>query len=107
MKIYIGRVPSCGVFCGGCPSYTREKKPCLGAEMNSKRCDNCKSYHLCCKEKGISHCYECPTFPCSRFKRFSKTWLKYGQNLIENQINLKEQGEENFLASFNSRIEIF
>lgn len=27
MKSYNGRIPACGVFCGGCPAYTREKKP--------------------------------------------------------------------------------
>ena len=26
MKIYNGRVPARGVFCGGCPTYTRQKK---------------------------------------------------------------------------------
>ena len=30
--IYNGRVPACGVFCGGCPNYTRIKKLCKGAE---------------------------------------------------------------------------
>ncbi len=24
------------VFCGGCPTYTRDKKPCLGAEQNKE-----------------------------------------------------------------------
>ena len=27
MKSYNGRIPACGVFCGGCPIYTREKVP--------------------------------------------------------------------------------
>ena len=40
MKIYNGRVPACGVFCGGCPTYTRQKNPCLGAQLNSARCEN-------------------------------------------------------------------
>lgn len=26
MKSYNGRIPACGVFCGGRPIYTREKK---------------------------------------------------------------------------------
>ena len=26
IKPYNGRIPACGVFCGGCPIYTREKK---------------------------------------------------------------------------------
>ena len=34
MKSYNGRIPACGVFCGGCPIYTREKSPCKGAEQN-------------------------------------------------------------------------
>ena len=38
MKSYNGRIPACGVFCGGCPVYTREKSPCKGAELNSSRC---------------------------------------------------------------------
>src|SRR5659263_789365 len=75
-KSYHGRVPACGVFCGGCPTYTRERKPCPGADINIKRCEGCTTFHLCCKEKGITHCYECGDFPCRRFKSFSKRWLK-------------------------------
>lgn len=104
MKPYHGRVPACGVFCGGCPMYLKEKNPCPGSEINKVRCENCKSYHLCCKEKGITHCYECETFPCFRFKRFAKNWEKYGQNFIENQKLLEESGVENFLKYFNSKI---
>ena len=105
LKRYYGRIPACGVFCGGCPIYTREKKPCPGAESNSERCERCKSYHLCCKSRGIAHCYQCKTFPCSRFKAFAKSWLKYGQNLIENQERLKEIDEVCFLEYFNSKVE--
>lgn len=25
LKLYKGRIPACGVLCGGCPVYTREK----------------------------------------------------------------------------------
>lgn len=42
MKSYNGRIPACGVFCGGCPIYTREKSPCKGAEQNGSRCENVK-----------------------------------------------------------------
>ena len=104
-KIYNGRVPACGCFCGGCPTYTREKKPCPGAEINIARCEKCKKFHLCCKEKNIVHCYECSTFPCKSFKRFSKTWLKYGQNFIDNQKLLNDVGEKQFLTYFNQKVE--
>lgn len=57
MKAYCGRVPACGVFCGGCPRYIQEKNPCPGATINKARCEKCKTFHLCCVEKGITHCF--------------------------------------------------
>lgn len=104
LKYYQGRVPACGVYCGGCPTYTREKNPCPGAEINLVRCAGCKTFHLCCQEKGITHCYQCDEFPCKKFKGFAKRWLKYGQNFIENQQMLAEAGEESFLKSYQSRV---
>ncbi|MBY9005652.1 MAG: DUF3795 domain-containing protein [Candidatus Lokiarchaeota archaeon] len=104
LKEYNGRVPACGVFCGGCPTYTREKNPCPGADINIKRCKGCTTFHLCFKDKGIFHCYECCEFPCKKFKSFSKRWLKYGQDFIENQKMLKEMGSDLFLKYFNIKI---
>ncbi|WP_082206528.1 DUF3795 domain-containing protein [Dysgonomonas sp. BGC7] len=103
LKPYYGRIPACGVFCGGCPTYTRDKNPCPGAEINFARCDRCKTFHLCCKEKEISHCYECMLFPCSKFKSFAKRWIRYGQDSIENQKLLKELGSKEFLLYYNSK----
>ena len=44
MKFYNGHIPACGVFCRGCPICTREKSPCKGADLNSSRCDKCKTF---------------------------------------------------------------
>ena len=104
IKPYYGRIPACGVFCGGCPIYTREEKPCPGTEKNKTRCEKCKTFHLCCIEKGITHCYQCNIFPCTKFKGFAKRWLKYEQNFIENQNLLKRIGEMKFLEIFNDKI---
>ncbi len=101
---YQGRIPACGVFCGGCPTYTREKSPCKGAELNSSRCEKCKTFHLCCLGKEITHCFQCSSFPCTKFKGFTKRWLKYGQNFIENQKLLSEIGEVAFLKYYNKKI---
>lgn len=100
-KPYYGRIPACGVFCGGCPTYTKDKKPCLGAELNRARCEKCKTFHLCCVKKGITYCYQCKVFPCTKFKIFAKRWLKYGQNFIENQNLLEKVGEIEFLNIYN------
>jgi hypothetical protein len=51
LKEYKGRVPACGVFCGGCPTYIRQKKLCPGAEINYERSEKSKTFHLYCKEK--------------------------------------------------------
>ena len=90
MKSYNGRIPACGVFCGGCPAYTREKSPCKGAELSNSRCEKCKTFHLCCLGKEITHCFQCSDFPCAKLRRFTKSWLKYGQDFIENQKLLKD-----------------
>lgn len=105
IKKYSGRIPACGCFCGWCPIYIRNKNACPGAEINFKRCENCTKFHLCCKNKNINHCYECIEFPCKKLKIFTKSWLKYGQNFIENQTLLKEVGEKEFKKIWNSKSE--
>ena len=32
----------------------------------------CRTFYLCCVEKGITHCYQCHLFPCTKFKGFTK-----------------------------------
>ena len=104
IKPYNGRIPACGVFCGGCPIYTREKRACRGAELNHSRCEKCKTFHLCCFGKKITHCFQCSNFPCTRFKGFAKRWQKHGQDFIENQKLLSEIGEVAFLEYYNKKV---
>lgn len=105
LKKYIGRIPACGCFCGGCPTFIRDKKPCLGAETNFTRCEKCTKFHLCCRERNITHCYECDKFPCNKMKTFSKSWIKYGQDFIENQKLLKKVGEKKFKNIWNKKLQ--
>jgi len=100
---YTGRIPACGVYCGTCPVFTRDRNPCPGAEVNRERCEKCKSFHLCCEKRGIEHCYECKAFPCSKLKNFSKRWEKYGQVIVENQHLLREVGVEEFRSTLSRR----
>ncbi len=101
MKKYYGFVPPCGLFCGACPNFVREKNSCLGAEVHCKK-RKCKGIYVCCIEKrGHDFCYECEIFPCSRLKRFAKTWEKYGQNVIENQRMIKAIGKQKWMKQWN------
>ena len=104
MKDYSGFVPPCGVFCGGCRVYLRDKKPCPGAEIRCRE-KKCKSFYVCCIEKkGLKHCGECRYFPCGKLKKLNERAIQnYGQDLIENLKNLREMGIENWLAEMNRR----
>jgi hypothetical protein len=103
LKEYNGTVPPCGVFCGGCPTFLKVKKPCLGAEI-SQRCESrgCR-YFLCCAEKGVEFCFQCDQYPCRRFKMFARNWKKYGQDFLENQMMLKALGIQEFLRYWNDK----
>ena len=52
MKFYKGRIPACGVFCGGCPMYMREERPCQGADLNRSRLKNVKHFIYVAWRKG-------------------------------------------------------
>lgn len=102
MKQYNGFIPPCGIYCGGCPRYLRKKDPCLGAGEHCKK-RRCKGIFVCCREKkNYNYCYECKSFPCSRFKKFAESWMKLGQDLVLNQHQLKELGEKKWLEKWNN-----
>jgi hypothetical protein len=79
--------------------------PCRGAEIHCKR-RKCKGIYVCCAErKGHRFCFECSTFPCSRFRKFAETWKKYGQDLVENQRYLEQLGEDGWIEMWNNQVE--
>lgn len=94
--IYDGYIPCCGIYCGGCPNFIRDKNKCSGAEghCEERRCMICK---CCVEKKQLRYCYECKTFPCSRFKKFAETWSKLGQDLIANLQYIQENGDAQLL----------
>ena len=62
----------CGLFCGTCPSYPDECGGCLSNRI-APGCDTCgNGFRSCAKEHGITRCFECGEFPCTRLKVFSK-----------------------------------
>ena len=102
IKQYNDFIPPCGIYCGGCPRYLRKKDPCLGAGEHCKK-RRCKGIFVCCSEKkNYNYCYECKSFPCSRFKKFAESWMKLGQDLVINQHQLKELGEKKWLEKWNN-----
>ncbi len=104
MKKYTGHIPPCGIFCGSCPKY---KIDCEGAEHHCSR-ENWEMIYTCCVEKKkYKFCYECYDYPCSYFHNFSKSWLTITDskdNIMDNQVFIKNDGPEYFLKKMNERL---
>jgi len=103
LQEYNGSIPPCGVFCGGCPNYLRQRNPCPGAQASGRCASKACRFYTCSLQKGVQHCYQCDEYPCARFKRFARNWVKYGQDFLVNQEDLRVLGEEAFLEQWNAR----
>lgn len=76
----------CGLACCMC----NENANCVGCQDGG--CDihgECKNYN-CCKEKGLSGCWECDEFPCTggmldnlRIRAFARFVQRYGTDELE------------------------
>ena len=101
-RTYDGFIPPCAVYCGGCPSFTRKTNPCAGAGVHCRQ-RRCKGIYVCCVErKKLRYCFECPSYPCARYKRFASTWIGCGQDLHANQEHLKAVGPRRWLETMQA-----
>ncbi|MCF8374507.1 MAG: DUF3795 domain-containing protein [Bacteroidales bacterium] len=107
---YEGLIAACGMNCGLCIGYLREKKPCGGCfnmdcENKPMHCRSCAIVNcdkLAKTESGF--CYECGIFPCARLKRLDKRYrTKYGMSMIENLNFIQVYGLESFLINEEKR----
>jgi hypothetical protein len=107
---YKGLIAACGMNCGLCIGYLREKKPCGGCfkkdDLNKpKVCRSCVIVNcesLTKTESGF--CYDCDKFPCSRLKQLDKRYrTKYRMSMINNLNFIKENGMARFLENEQNR----
>ena len=95
----------CGINCGTCLAYLREKNKCPGCRIDfdnkRKSCTHCtikNCEHLA--KQTSEFCYECELFPCKRLKDIDKRYrIKYRTGLIQNLLTIKESGISNYLQS--------
>lgn len=96
-------IAPCGIYCGACYIFLRDKKNCLGCRVASpakpKYCDKCKIAHCESLLKTASgYCFECEKFPCQKLKQLDKRYrTTYSTSLIQNQIDIKDKGINAFL----------
>jgi hypothetical protein len=98
-------VAPCGINCGICLGYLRDKNKCSGCWGD----DSKKPYHCTvCSIKNCEHlsatgskfCFNCPEYPCKRMKQLNKRYqTKYNMSNLENLQNVKSLGLEAFVQN--------
>ena len=98
-------IAPCGMNCGICMAYLREKNKCpgcMGTDTNKTatrvRCKikNCKVF-----QKGNARfCFECDKVPCDHLSHLDKRYrTKYNMSMIENLENIKKLGIRKFIKN--------
>jgi hypothetical protein len=99
-------IAPCGINCGTCIAYLREKKNrchgCRFADLNIPKSrlkcgiKNCE--HLQNTESKL--CSDCDLFPCARMKHIDKRYrTRYKTSLIGNLYTIKEIGITSFIET--------
>lgn len=99
-------IAPCGMNCGICRAYLREKNSCHGcrlAEQNwPKTRMNCQL--RLCQKRNDMFCDSCEEFPCDRLKRMDNRYrTRYGMSEIQNLQNIRENGMDEFLQEESKR----
>lgn len=96
-------IAPCGMNCGICLAYLRDKNICKGCwgdnKYKSKSCVQCiiKNCELLSGTKS-KFCYDCEKYPCRRLKQLDKRYrTKYDMSMIENLENIKSKGLDTFI----------
>ena len=102
-------IAPCGINCGVCLAYLREKNKCCGClspgTNKPSHCNKC-SIKLCIEhdKAAFTYCYECHKFPCARIKSLDKRYVeKYRLGLILNSNLISKYGFEEFIKTENEK----
>lgn len=103
-------IAPCGINCGICYAYLREKNKCLGCRTSDdyqfsfgRKCiiRNCQFL----AGNKMEYCSKkCGQYPCKRLKNLDKRYrTKYETSMLENLENIEKQGIEKFLEDQRKR----
>jgi hypothetical protein len=91
-------IAPCGMNCGLCKAYQREKNKCPGCKKRERNCTK----RTCPKliENKLRFCYECSIYPCTRLKKLDKKYqTNYQMSMIENLNYIRDNGMDKFIES--------
>jgi hypothetical protein len=93
-------IAPCGMNCGLCLAYLREKNRCPGCRGEDagkpNLCVRCRITH--CEHLVGEYCSGCATYPCRRLKQLDKRYTKYRMSMLENLSRIQERGVEEFVS---------
>ncbi|PKM94546.1 MAG: hypothetical protein CVU84_10800 [Firmicutes bacterium HGW-Firmicutes-1] len=105
MKFSEELIAPCGMNCGVCIAYLREKNKCCGClslgTNKQAHCNKC-SIKFCDEHNRseFTYCYECHKFPCSRIRKLEKRYVEnYHVSLIENSTSISKYGFSEFIMN--------
>ena len=95
-KIEPAMFAPCGMNCLVCYKHCCHKKPCAGCRNSDlgkpEHCRKCKIKD-CVKERKLTCCFECPSYPCKQIKSLEKSYsTRYHASLMENSRIVQKQG---------------
>jgi hypothetical protein len=98
-------VAPCGMNCGICMAFLREKNKCPGCRgvdtnkpVTRVRC-KIKTCKFIQKDRA-KFCFECRDFPCNNLKHLDKRYrTKYDMSMIENLEYIRDYGIRKFMKT--------
>jgi len=96
-------IAPCGMNCGICLAFLREKNKCPGCRNMGK---NKPGYYKKCiinncgllAKTNSGFCYDCSKYPCPRLKQLDKRYrTNYNMSMLENLNNIQKLGLDEFL----------
>lgn len=102
-------IAPCGINCGVCSAYLRERNTCTGCR--GADFDKCIT-RIRCKMKTCDalqdgktkYCFECMDFPCDILKHLDKRYrASYRMSPIENLEDIRDSGIREFLRSESAK----
>lgn len=91
----------CGMNCQVCYKHCAKQKLCPGCrDGDPEKPGHCRTCKIkdCALARQLTHCFECPDFPCPFIKSLEKSYqTRYRTSLIQNSLTVKEAGLEAFM----------
>jgi hypothetical protein len=102
-------IAPCGMNCGICMAYLRDRRKCPGCHgENTNKSPSCVRCIIAncdvIKANKSGFCFECPDYPCKRLKQLDKRYrTKYAMSMIENLEFIESRGLSAFIVKEKER----